>query len=333
MNLMVNSLSILIVDDLHDSFLKRMNEIGLTYTYKPDIPNGDITRVMADHQILVVRSKIQVDRDFMHANPQLQLIARAGSGMDNIDLVEADKRGITCVNAPEANCDAVGEQAIGMLLALAHNIVKGNREVVNSVWDRAGNRGFEIGNKTVGIIGYGHTGSAVARKLSGFGCTILAYDKYKEGFENDYVEEVDLDRILEESDVITFHVPLTSETRFWIDSNLLSKFKKRVVLLNLSRGKIMKTEDVVSALESGAISAFGADVLENENLDKMTIGERQLFDRLNEMDNVVLTPHVGGWSIESYRKISKVLSDKIAQWLHTTVNEENRSGRNTHFVG
>jgi D-3-phosphoglycerate dehydrogenase len=310
-----------------------MDSLEVAYTYNPTIKAGEIIKAMTSHEVLVVRSKIRIDRAFMEANPQLKLIVRAGSGMDNIDLDEADKRGITCVNAPEANCDAVGEQTVGMLLALAHKIVKGNREVVKTIWDREGNRGFEIGDKTVGIIGYGHTGSAVARKLSGFGCKIMAYDKYKEGFETDRVEEVRLERILQEADVVSFHVPLTSETYHWIANDLINRFKKPVVLLNLSRGKIMKTEDVVTGLESGKILAFGADVLENENLDKMTIGEQRLFDRLNEMENVVLTPHVGGWSTESYMKISKVLSDKVTQWLHSKKKAQNPTGRNKHFVG
>lgn len=306
--------------------------MSVEYSYQPDIESSDVEKVTRDFNVLVLRSKINVDQEFLDMNPQLELIARAGSGMDNIDVEAAHVAKVHCINTPEANCDAVGEQTVGMLLALATNMVKGNNEITRGVWDREGNRGFELGQKTVGIIGYGHTGSAVARKLSGFGCRILAYDKYKEGFGNEQVEEVGLSELLEESDVITFHVPLTAETKGWIDRSFVESVRKDFVLLNLSRGGIMNTADVIDGLSKGKIRSFGSDVLENEKLSSMTSEEKKMLNELTGMDQVILTPHVGGWTSESYRKISEVLAVKIGVWLDGNTSEKKHFGRNRQFV-
>ncbi|MBO6516495.1 MAG: phosphoglycerate dehydrogenase [Bacteroidia bacterium] len=330
---MESSIHILIVDDVHPALLDALETEGLKYDYRPDIMASDVKQVLSDFNVLIVRSKIQADREMLEANPQLELIMRAGSGMDNIDLEVADKLKISCVNTPEANCDAVGEQTVGMLLNLAHNINKGSNEIALGIWDREGNRGFEIGTRTVGIIGYGNTGSAVARKLEGFGCEILAYDKYKEGFGNGVVQEVDLNRLLEEADVISFHVPLTHETRSWINTDFIDSVRKPFVLLNLSRGGIMKTSDVVDGLKKGKISGFASDVLENEKLTSLSQIQIEELNTLNEMNNVVLTPHVGGWTQESYRKISEVLVKKLLAWRHIMNKGKNANRRNTQFVG
>jgi len=328
-----NYIHILIVDDVHPSLMEALDAQSIPYSYQPTISAREVIKAMKDFNGLVVRSKINVDKQFLDANPQIVLVARAGSGLDNIDLDAASDMGVTCINSPEANCDAVGEQTTGMLLSLAHNIVKGNNEIAEKIWDREGNRGFEVGSKTIGIIGYGHTGSAVAKKLSGFGCEILAYDKFKDGFSNAYVQEVSLEKLMEESDVITFHVPLTNETQKWVANDFISKVKKPFVLLNLSRGGIMNTKDVILGLKSGKILGFGSDVLENEKMADLSEDESLDLETLIGLKNVIITPHVGGWTHESYRKISEVLVKKLTTWIRMSNNSKNAYRRNTHIVG
>lgn len=326
-------LKILIIDDVHESLLHRLKDLSIDYTYSPEIAAADVAKTLHDYQGIVVRSKIYVGKDLLKENPQLKLICRVGSGMDNIDVEETDKLGIDCINAPEANCDSVAEQTIGMLLSLLHNINKGSREVSENVWDREGNRGRELNSLTVGIIGYGHTGSAVARKLSGFGCEVVAYDKYVSDFGDSIIKEVSYDQLIDQADVISFHVPLTSETKGWINAEFIASVNQPFYLLNLSRGKIMRGKDVLAGIKNGKILGFAADVLENENLDGMSADEKNVFDQLKTDNQVVLTPHVGGWSKESYKKLSVVIGDKIEAWLKSNEISENSARRNGHFVG
>lgn len=330
---MNKALKLLIVDDVHKGLMARLDQLGVSYTYQPDIQSGQIEKELKSYTGIVVRSKIVLNADFLTAQPQLKVIARAGSGMDNIDLPTAEKCGILCFNAAEANADAVGEQAVGMLLALQHRIIKSNREVAKANWDREGNRGEEIGNKIIGIIGYGNTGSAVARKLAGFGSKVIAYDKYKCDFGNDYVEEVSLTQLMREADIITFHIPLTSETNKWINKTWIESVSKNFALLNLSRGGIMETKAVIQGLNSGKIKSFATDVLENERLQSFNSDERQEFAWLNDQDNVVITPHVGGWSQQSYIKISAVLADKLDAYINGKINKADCSHENRLIVG
>jgi len=305
----------LIIDDLHESFEKELSAHQVETTYRIDLNKSEIAEELKGYNILVLRSKIFVDAEFIESQPQLRIIARAGSGLDNIDLEAAEKQNIICVNAAEGNRVAVGEQSVGMLLSLAANISSAHKEVQNGEWNREKNRGWELEGKTIGIIGFGNTGSSVASRLSGFGMNILAYDKYKTGFGNSYVEEVDYDQILQEADIISFHVPLTSLTKHWIDSHFINSVRKNFVLLNLSRGHIMKTQDIIEALDSEKIKAFGSDVLENENLKSHNQLEIRQLESLAGRRNVVITPHIGGWTIESYRKISEVLANKLIETL------------------
>ena len=243
--------------------------------------------------------------------PKLQIIGRSGSGMDNIDVDAAKARGIHCVNAPEGNRNAVGEHALGMLLNLSNNIIKSYEEVKRGVWDREGNRGFELEGKTVGIYGFGNTGSRFAELLAPFGVHVLAYDKYKTGFGGAHVQESNPDEIFEKADVISFHIPLTQETRGIICNEFLNRVQKAFVLLNTSRGKIMRTKDIIQGLKMGKIRAFGTDVLENEKLMTYSQEEKNQLDELMRMPNVLVTPHVAGWTKESYKKLSEVLAKKV----------------------
>lgn len=232
--------------------------------------------------------------------------------MDNVDEEYATQNGIELINVPEANSDAVGEHTIGLLLNLLNNIQRADREVRQHIWNREENRGIELKNKTVAIIGYGHTGSAVAKKLRGFECRILAYDKFKSGFGHDDVQETDMQTIFNEADVVTFHIPLTSETDGLVNHSYLSAFRKNIILLNLSRGKVVQLSALVNAMQQGKVVACALDVLENEKLHTLTPDQQQWFDYLTGSQQTVLTPHIGGWTHESFEKISFFLSNKIS---------------------
>lgn len=322
---MTKSVNILIADDVHPDLMDGLKDAGLRYTYAPDATPERISELMSNHSILVIRSKMKITEEFMTKHPDLRLIARAGAGMETIDTDAAQRHGITCVSANEGNRDAVGEQTVGMMLALLTHLRKAHDQVANGVWDREGNRGLELGHRTVGIIGYGNTGSAVAGKLSGFGCRVLAYDKYKSGFGSESVEEVTLTELLSEADIITFHVPLTDETNQWINQAFIHSVSHPFVLLNLSRGGIMNTRDVLVGLESGKVVGLATDVLENENPSNWTPEERDLVIRLTHNPSVLVTPHVGGWTRESYQKISRVLLWKICDHLGL------KPAQNDHF--
>jgi D-3-phosphoglycerate dehydrogenase len=234
--------------------------------------------------------------------------------MDNIDDQCAEDHGVFCFNAGEANADAVGEQTLAMLLAMFTRLVKSHQEVVDGRWDREGNRGLELKGRTVGILGFGNTGSAVAKKLRGFGVRVIAHDKYLEGFGSDVVEEVSEETLLRESDILTLHVPLTAETKNWLNADRLALMKSHFWLLNLSRGAVLDLGLVVEELEAGRIAGFAADVLECEPPLKGDLAFIDNFNVLRKNNRVVLSPHVGGWTVESYEKISQVLLDKVLKF-------------------
>lgn len=307
-------MKLLIVDKMHECLMLELQDT-FELDYRPGLSYDETAAIISFYDALIVRTGIHVDRALIEKGESLKIIARAGAGMDNIDEEAAASREIICLNAPEANRDAVAEQTLGMLLSLLHNIVKADKEVRNALWQREENRGRELNSLTVGIIGYGNTGSEVAKRLLAFGCNVLVYDKYKSGFGVPGIEECNMETLFERADVITFHVPLTDLTYRMINSAYLSKFKKNIYLLNLSRGKIMETSDILEELNSGKIIGFATDVLENEQikhgLGGLSIDQQKNFIDLIERENVIITPHIGGWSIESYEKISMVLADKL----------------------
>jgi D-3-phosphoglycerate dehydrogenase len=244
----------------------------------------------------------------------LKFIARSGSGLENIDTKICKDLGVRVYNSPEGNRNAVAEHALGMLLSLLHKIQKADKEVRQGEWNRESNRGEELDGKTVGIIGYGNNGAAFAKKLRGFDVRVLAYDKYKSGFGDHFVQECTLNAILEQADVISFHIPQNKETRSFLNKEFVASMQKPFYLLNLSRGKIVDTSAVVEGLQNGKIKGAGLDVLEFESKSFESFFEQELpgsFSYLINSENVVLTPHVGGWTSESYVKLSSVLADKI----------------------
>ncbi len=310
-NTTTGGMNILIVDNVHELLPTGLTKAGFNVLYLPDSKREDILFQIAEMHILVIRTKTQVDRELMDAGQKLYCIARAGAGLDNVDEAYAKTRNITCINAGEANADAVGEHALGMLLMLLNNLGRANGEVRQKIWRREANRGFELSGKTVGIIGFGNTGKAVAQKLKGFNVKVLAYDKYLLDYSNDFASESSMNRIFEETDILTLHIPLTEETNELVSQDYLNRFKKSIYLLNLSRGKILKTRDLISSLKSGKVLGAALDVLENEDLKTLDLDQESDFQFLIASEKVVLAPHIGGWTVESYRKISQVLLDKL----------------------
>lgn len=304
---------VLIIDDVHERLIEGLKELGMDVDYMPDIAPSEVMKCISRYEGLVVRTKMEINQTVLSQATILQFIARAGAGLDNIDTDYCNRKGITYFNAGEANADAVGEHTLAMLLSLSTKLQKADKEVRSSVWDREGNRGWELSGKTVGIIGFGNTGRAVARKLSGFGVKVLAYDKYLNQYGNQYAAESSVSEIQKHADILTLHVPLTPETHHLINDEWIRRCSKNVVLLNLSRGKVVDTRAVMNQIKAGKVTAAAFDVLENEKLHTLTATEKEVFDFLIQSDKVVLSPHVGGWTIESYEKISTVLLQKIKQ--------------------
>jgi len=303
---------ILIVDDLHPAFKNGATALGYQVDDLPNITRAETLASIANYEGIAVRTKFKIDRELMDAAPGLKFIARAGAGLDNIDEAYAKERNIQLMNAPEGNRDAVGEHAVGMLLSLMNNHRKADIEIRNGIWDREGNRGWELKGRTVGIIGYGFMGSSFAKKLAGFDVRVIAYDKYKTGFSDAYATECSMEEIVKYSDVLSLHIPLTKETRQLVDEEYLRHFRKEIFFLNTARGEIVNTKAILEALKAGKILGAGLDVLEAEKFPNLA--EQSWYNELKASQKVILTPHVGGWTFESYRKISEVLTEKLDRW-------------------
>lgn len=305
---------ILFIDTAHPILAAQLNEMGFQTDYFPDYNYDDYIQIISDYEGVIIRSKVPLNAGLLRAATSLKFIARVGAGMENIDAETAEALGIICLNAPEGNRNAVAEHALGMLLALMNHLLKVDAEVRNGIWIRAENRGFEIKGKTIGILGYGNTGSSFAKKLQGFEATILAYDKYKAGFGNEWVTESGMEQIFEEADILSLHLPLTDETQWLVDKTFLGKFHKPIYLINTSRGQIVRTADLVEALRDRTVSGACLDVLEYEKFSFEDIKQQQLpevFQELLRFPNVLLSPHIAGWTHESHQRMAEVLVDKI----------------------
>ncbi len=302
---------VLIIDDVHAALTDGLMDYGYHVDYLPEITRKEVEAIIEQYAGLIVRSKLGVDEDLLSKARRLKFIARAGAGLDQLDMEAIGRRGIEVVNAPEGNRDALGEHLMGMLLSLLHNIDKANTQVRSKIWDREGSRGKELGSMTVGLIGYGMMGSSFADKLRSFGCEILAYDKYKSGFSNARVKEVELNDLYQRTDILSLHVPLTDETEQWIDGAFVDRFSKPIYLLNSARGKVVVLKDLIKKMGEGKVLGACLDVLENEKMGTYTAAEERTFEELCKLENVLLTPHVAGWTFESYERISTVLLGKI----------------------
>ena len=304
------------LDTVHGILQERLSANGYDCSELYSITREEILQGrLSDFSGIVIRSRLTIDARLLAALPSLKWIARSGSGLDNIDVEEAEARGVRVINSPEGNRDAVGEHALGMLLSIMHRIHQGNLSVKGGYWLREEHRGEELGSKTVGIIGYGVMGSSFAEKLQGIGCKVIAYDKYKSGFSSDLVEEVTEEEFFSRSELVSVHVPCTSETKGMVDIQWFKRFTKPIIFINTSRGTIVKTADLLDAIDRGVVRYSALDVIEFEgnSLEGLELDEERkaTLDRLLENDQILITPHVAGWSVESYYKLSSFLADKI----------------------
>jgi len=305
---------VLFIDTTHPILKSELEKDGFQCDAFPTYGRRDFKRIIKDYTGVIIRSKIKLDADILAKATNLKFIGRVGAGMENIDVDYATDKGIVCVNAPEGNRDAVGEQAVGMLLSLMNNLLIADQEVRNGIWEREQNRGYELGGKTIGIIGYGNTGSAFAKKLSGFGVRVLAYDKYKSDYTDEFIEESDMATLFEKCDILSLHVPLTEETHYLVDHEYLNRFKKPIYVVNTSRGKVVNTKDLVANLENGKVIGACLDVLEYEGMSFESLDAAQIpesFHTLIGMKNVILSPHIAGWTHESNYKLAMTIVEKV----------------------
>ena len=337
---MDNIKKVLFLDRVHPALDEALLDMNFKCEYLDEMPGSSVESIIEGYHGIVIRSKLKLDQSFLSKATNLKFIARAGAGMENIDVEYAKSKGIACLKAPEGNKDAVADHAIGMLLALFNHLHIADSEVRKGFWRREHNRGTELFEKTVGIIGFGFTGSEFAKRLSGFNVTVLAYDKYKTGFADSPVIESSLEDIFERADIISLHLPLTNETKFMCNDDFINKFAKNFYIINTSRGKIVKTSDLVKNIESGKILGACLDVLEFESTSfenlrglSMWINKRGVFinriarwlikigwwkylhpaQYLVRSDKVILSPHVAGWSFESNKRISTILAERVRE--------------------
>lgn len=311
-------MKVLFIDSTHeilnDIFIE--NSIETVHLYSKSFE--EYLDIVADYDGIIIRSGITINKEFIDRSINLKFIGRLGAGLENIDIEYAESKGIKCINSPEGNRDAVGEHALGMLLMLFNNLKRSDIEVRNFEWNREKNRGIEIKGKTIGIIGYGNMGWAFAKRLAGFGANVIAYDKYKFDYSDDYVKECSMQELYEQADIISLHIPLTEETNYLVNKDWINSFKKEIYLINTARGKVVETKALLDALNLGKIKGACLDVLEYEKTSFENINESEFSDTFKEIlqkKNVIFSPHIAGWTHESKIKLSQFLGKKIIGFL------------------
>ena len=308
---------VLITEPLHAIFTEKLQQNGIQALQRP--PNSErkeVLNAIKGVQGVALRSRFKMDKEAIDAGLELQAIGRAGSGLELIDLDYATQKGIRCFNSPEGNCASVAEHVIGMLLTLMHQIRKSDAEMQQGIFDRAGNWGRELGGKTIGIVGLGHTGSALASRLQSWNVRILAVDPYRTEAWPDYVQQASLSDLQQQADILSFHVPLTDETRGMISLEWLQNLVQKPILVNAARGGLARSSDLAAALEQGLLEGLCLDTFEEEALGFEALGfHSPALQRLAGHPKAVLTPHVAGWSQESWYGISAVLADKMISKL------------------
>ncbi|MBS1731506.1 MAG: hydroxyacid dehydrogenase [Bacteroidetes bacterium] len=302
---------ILITAKVHPFLIDYFEKKGYTTWYQPTISYDEVLHAIHSVQGLIVTTRLKIDREILEMAKSLRWIGRLGSGMELIDVKYATQKNIQCFSSPEGNRNAVAEHALGMLLNLMNHITTSYEEIKNYQWLRDENRGNELSGKTVGIIGFGNTGSAFAHLLSSFSVKILAHDKYKKGFSNIQVIESSLNDIYEQAEVVSVHLPLTEETHHYAGEHFFKHFQKQPFFISTCRGKVTNTEALISALETKQIRGAALDVLENEKLETYSSEEKNQMDRLLQMKNVLITPHIAGYSFEALYKMADILIEKL----------------------
>ena len=316
----------LVIDEMHPSLPAMLESIGVSMDYQPTLTAAEVPAALAaqPYEGLMVRSKLRVTAELLAHGPELRYVARAGAGTDNIDEAAMAAAGVTLLNAPEGNRDAVGEFAVALLLALLRNIVRADGEVRQGQWRREANRGEEIGSKTIGLLGYGHMGRAFARRLGAFGCTVLAHESDPTVTTDGHAELVPLAELQARADVLSLHIPYSPANHHFVNEAVLAGFAKPVWVMNTARGEVLDHAALVRGLRSGQVRGAALDVLDNEKLQQLNAAQQANFEFLKAAPNVVLTPHVGGWTHESYVRINEVLTEKIRAF---------RSGAKSGIVG